>query len=74
MLHPRKVGKRQAEEAERIAKDLNHDGEGADIAEEVGAHPEGFKRGGAVAVYIEDGVRVFYDETEERWVPYDEME
>lgn len=42
-----------------------------DVETESGAHPEGRKRGGVVAVYVEGDARVYYDEVAEEWVGYD---
>jgi len=42
-----------------------------DVDTETGAHPEGRKRGGVVAVYTDDdGAQVFYDETACEWYGY----
>ncbi len=56
--------------------DFNDAGNEDDLC--LGAHPEGYKRGGAVTIYAEAdeatdyNPRVFYDQIDEQWVAYDD--
>jgi hypothetical protein len=58
-----------------LANRLNTQGLGVnDVDTDTAEHPEGRKRGGVVAVYSEGDAYVFFDELEEQWVGYNNLE
>lgn len=63
----RKAGVDLAERLNKEGVDPEDDG----VCVEVGAHPEGRKRGGVVSVFSEGDVRVFYNDTACEWCVYD---
>ncbi len=75
MLKCQKVDKTTAEAAAALAARLNKElTDPDDVDVDAAEHPEGRKRGGTVSLYSEAGARVFYDETAEEWVGYDDCE
>lgn len=75
MLNSRAVTANIAAAQCALAKRINAENVGpVDCEVEVGAHPEGRKRGGTVSVLVaadNTNVRVYYDEVAEEWVGYD---